>query len=199
MEELNNNRKPNGINIKFIYSINNTIKKTSIKLYLNENLENNFKIIQNDNEHLNQKNINEFHLLRDNKKILLDKNKKAKELNLKEGDLISVSFKNKITEIRNTEHSHNVSSANLNEEISQNQNSNTAKPFFTKKTKYVLLLILISFIFIITAFLVVYFSVFHKKKSNKNNNEMKDIIFDDTDKKTDSVIQDEDNSSISSI
>ena len=133
MEELNNNRKPNGINIKFIYSINNTIKKTSIKLYLNENLENNFKIIQNDNEHLNQKNINEFHLLRDNKKILLDKNKKAKELNLKEGDLISVSFKNKITEIRNTEHSHNVSSANLNEEISQNQNSNTAKPFFTKK------------------------------------------------------------------
>jgi len=192
MEELNNNRKPNGINIKFIYSINNTIKKTSIKLYLNENLENNFKIIQNDNEHLNQKNINEFHLLRDNKKILLDKNKKAKELNLKEGDLISVSFKNKITEIRNTEHSHNVSSANLNEEISQNQNSNTAKPFFTKKTKYVLLLILISFIFIITAFLVVYFSVFHKKKSNKNNNEMKDIIFDDTDKKTDSVIQDED-------
>ncbi len=57
MEELNNNRKPNGINIKFIYSINNTIKKISIKLYLNENLENNFKIIQNDNEHLNQKNI----------------------------------------------------------------------------------------------------------------------------------------------
>ena len=47
---------------------------------------------------------------------------------------VSVSFKNKITEIRNTEHSHNVSSANLNEEISQNQNSNTAKPFFTKIT-----------------------------------------------------------------
>ena len=132
MDELNNNRMLNGINIKFIYSINNTTKTTAIKLYLNENLENNFKIIQNDNEHLNQKNINEFHLLRDNKKILLDKNKKAKEFNLKEGDLITVSFKNKITEIRNTEHSHNVSSANLNEEISENQNSNTAKIFCSK-------------------------------------------------------------------
>ena len=121
----------NGTNVKVRYEIKDKIVEKSMKLNANENLENNLKQIEN------KKNFCEFHLLRNKTKILLDKNIKTKELNLKEGDLILVSFKNKVNESQNTKHTtHNDSSANINGDISSSTDSTSVRHSSSKKTKY---------------------------------------------------------------
>lgn len=137
MKELNINKMSNETNIIFQYKINNVTITKAINLNPDENLENNFKNIQNVNIPNNSIKDNIFYLSRENSKILLDKNKKVKELNLREGDKIIVSFENinNKNEIENIEHIHNVSNANLNEEINQNPNANPSEPICTKKQK----------------------------------------------------------------
>ena len=159
----------NGTNIKFQYKFKNKTKTKSMKLNANENLENNFKTNQNENQFANQKNY-EFHLLRNKTKNLLDKNKKTKELDLKEGDIILVSLKNTKNEIKNTNHSHNESSANINEEISSSTERTTSRHFSSKKGKYILLIILIALIFFAGCFLIFYF-IFENSKTNNNKYE----------------------------
>ena len=82
----------NGAKIKFQYKIKNKTKTKSIKLNSDENLEDNFRAIQKKKDFGNNQYIYDFYLLKNNTKIKLDKNKKAKELDLKEGDKIFVSF-----------------------------------------------------------------------------------------------------------
>ena len=149
--------------IKLQYSLNNVKRTKSIKLNEEENLEANFK---NNKNILNiTLNANTFHLIRDNQKILLDKNVKVKDLNIKEGDLIVASIKVEKNEIENSHNSNNISSANLNEET--NQDSNIIQPINpnSPRKRIFLLIAIISLILVaLTISLICYF-IFHPKDS----------------------------------
>ena len=167
----------NETNIKFQYKIKNVPMTILAKLNNNESLENNFNIYknnQNDNELKNTTDY-EFNLVRENTNILLDKNIKIKDLNLKEGDLILVSFKpisNEINEINNIRHIHNTSSANLNEEINQNSTELTVD----NTTKYIIIITdLILIILIGLAAFLMYYFIFRSKKDNKKIIVIKDL------------------------
>ena len=115
----------NEINIRFSCDLDNKPNEGNMKLNLDDNLENAFdkhKIIKSPK---NKQKESVFYLKRENEnKVLLDKKVQIKELNLKEGDLILVSFKDiiNVTENMNTHSSHNNSSANLNGEITSSSN-----------------------------------------------------------------------------
>ena len=151
--------------IKIQYSLNNVKKTKSIKLNEEENLETNFK---NNKNILNTTlNANTFHLIRDNQKILLNKKVKVKNLNIKEGDLIIASLKAKNNEIENLHNSNNISSANLNEETSQD--SNIIEPINPRK-KRIILIAIISFVLLALTFSLIYYLIFHPKDSKSYNN-----------------------------
>ena len=149
--------------IKLQYSLNNVKRTKSIKLNEEENIETNFK---NNKNILNiPLNANTFHLIRDNQKILLDKNVKVKDLNIKEGDLIVASIKVEKNEIENSHNSNNISSANLNEKT--NQDSNIIEPINpnSPRKRIFLLIAIISLILVaLTISLICYF-IFHPKDS----------------------------------
>ena len=170
----------NGTNVKVRYEIKDKIVEKSMKLNANENLENNLKQVENKN------NFCEFHLLRNKTKILLDKNIKTKDLNLKEGDLILVSFKNKVNESQNTKHTHNDSSANINEDISSSTDSTSVRHSSSKKTKFILLLILIGLVFISVCFGILYY-IFHKRDAKNESKNDKMIDENNKDKKADII------------
>ena len=157
----------NETNMIFQYKINKVTITKTINLNPDENLENNFKNFQNGNIPKNSQKDNIFYLSRGKSKILLDKNKKVKELNLREGDKILVSFENinNKNEIENIEHIHNVSSANLNEEINPNTNVNPSEPICTKKTKFILI-----FVSIVLALIVLSLIIYFYKPENDDNN-----------------------------
>ena len=170
MDELNNNKNFNGKNVKIQYSINNITMTVIMQLNNDETLENNFnkyKYNYNLNIPKYELKVKIFHLLRGTEKILLKKNIKSKELNLKDGDLIIVSFQDKKNEIENISHIQNVSSANLNEEINQS----SVSPKSSSKTICILIIIIIFLIALgLSSFLVYYFK-FRKKNKGEYNYE----------------------------
>ena len=175
-----------GTNINFQYKIKNKTMTKLVKLNADENLENNFKVIQKKKKFGNHKYIYEFHLLRNNTKILLDKNKKAKELDLKEGEQIIVSFKNSNKDIQKANHSHNESSANINEEISSSTDSTVNNRSSSIKNKFIWLIISVSILFIAAIILVLFFIFRNKKENNNKNNNNK--IIEEEDEQTDKEI-----------
>ena len=129
MKVTNNDGMFSEINVKLQYIMNNNTNTGMMKLNKDDSLEDAFNKYQERNKIIIEKNKQKeiiFHLKRENETILLDKYSKTRVLNLKEGDLIIVSFKEKIKDIENVQHVQNVSSANLNEEISSNSNSNSS-------------------------------------------------------------------------
>ena len=115
------------IKIQLRYSTNNEIIIRELSLNINENLENLFNKNINIIGLQNIQNEHEFHLIRGNQRIFLNKNAKIENLNLREGDLISLSFQNNNIIINNNTQNlhanHNISSANLNEENDPNINN----------------------------------------------------------------------------
>ena len=81
-----------GINVKFRYTLNNITHIENFKLNSEDNLENIFNKYNQFKLPKNDQNQITFYLLKKNEKLPLDKNIKTKELNLKEGDSILVSF-----------------------------------------------------------------------------------------------------------
>ena len=160
----------NGAKIKFQYKIKNQTKTKSIKLNSDENLEDNFRTIQRKKDFGNNQYIYDFYLLKNNTKIKLDKNKKAKELDLKEGDQIFVSFEISNNEIQNTFYSLNESSSNINEEINSSTDSTQKKHSLCKKRKCILLIIFFSFLLIVGCILLFIFIFDTKKEKIINNN-----------------------------
>ena len=159
--------------IKLQYSLNNVKKTKSIKFNEEENLEANFK---NNKDILNiTLDADAFHLIRDNQKILLDKNVKVKDLNIKEGDLIVASIKVEKNEIKNLHNSNNISSANLNEETNQDSNIiEPINPIYPRKRIFIFIAI-ISFILVaLTISLICYF-IFRPKDSKSNKINDKEI------------------------
>ena len=129
MKVTNNDGMFSEINVKLQYIMNNNTNTGMMKLNKDDSLEDAFNKYQERNKIIIEKNKQKeiiFHLKRENETILLDKYSKTRVLNLKEGDLIIVSFKEKIKDIKNVQRVQNVSSANLNEEISSNSNSNSS-------------------------------------------------------------------------
>ena len=174
------------INIKLSYILDNEPKKGNMKLNLNDNLENAFNKCKSIKIPKNKKIEIEFYLKKENEKIPLDKKVKIKELNLKEGDLIFVSFKDNINNIDNinTHYNPNLSSENLNTEI--DSSSNAEKPL--RKRKNFLLIIYISIAIIIIGVIIILIIHFTTKK-----NKSKKIINEDTN--SDNNNENDDNSS----
>ena len=174
------------INIKLSYILDNEPKKGNMKLNLNDNLENAFNKCKSIKTLKNKKIEIEFYLKKENEKIPLDKKVKIKELNLKEGDLIFVSFKDNINNIDNinTHYNPNLSSENLNTEI--DSSSNAEKPL--RKRKNFLLIIYISIAIIIIGVIIILIIHFTTKK-----NKSKKIMNADTN--SDNNNENDDNSS----
>ena len=167
----------NEINVKLSYNIDNTTKTGDLKLRANDTLEtalNKYKDIKSIKNKLKQ---SEFYLNK-HKPILLDKKAKIKELNLKEGDLIVLYFKdnNYNSENTQTQVSPIESTGNINPDTNSEQTiKETAKP---RKKFLIVIIITIALIIIgIIIFLIIHF----KNKNKKNNGETKDINIDNKD------------------
>ena len=156
------------IKIQLRYSTNNEIIIRELSLNINENLENLFNKNINIIGLQNIQNEPEFHLIRGNQRIFLNKNAKIENLNLREGDLISLSFQNNNIIINNNTQNlhanHNISSANLNEE--NDPNINNYINLSRKNNKYfILIFALIALLLIgIAIFLVIYIKEKKKKE-----------------------------------
>ena len=153
-------------NIKLSFTQENEPKIGNMKLDINDNLENALSKYKGIKSLRNKLKESKFYLKRNNQKILLDKKTKIKEHNLKEGDLIVISFKENINNIQNTQshYNPNSSSGNLNEEI--NTSSNIEQPLRVKKNCFFITIITVAIIIIgIIIFLIIYF--INKNKINK--------------------------------
>ena len=168
----------NEIKIKLRYTFNNVITTREITLNCKENLEKSFNSYIYTLHLQNIQNVAVFHLIRGNERILLDKHAKIENLNLKDGDLISVSFQEFNNNIPNIHTNHNLSSANLNEESSQNINNNSVRPN-KNKIFFILIFALIAIIIIgIGLFLIIHLTKKKKKTVNiqeKSDNKENDI------------------------
>ena len=167
----------NAINIKFQYTLNNVEIKRFIKLDTDTSLENNFKNLQNINHFPTA--IKEYYLYRNNQKKLLDKNKKVKDLELRANDLILIDFHINNNQSENAEHIQNVSSANLNDEINSNSNSNNIESPCFKKGKIILLVVSIIILFTIIISLII---IYYYKNRSKEKNVQNKIIEEDENK-----------------
>ena len=168
----------NEIKIKLRYTFNNVITTREITLNCKENLEKSFNSYIYTLHLQNIQNVAVFHLIRGNERILLDKHAKIENLNLKDGDLISVSFQEFNNNIPNIHTNHNLSSANLNEENNQNINNNSVRPN-KNKIFFILIFALIAIIIIgIGLFLIIHLTKKKKKTVNiqeKSDNKENDI------------------------
>ena len=171
------------INVKLSYISENLAKLEDMKLNLNDNLENAFNKSKKNKSPNNTQKETKFCIKRENKEILLDKKVKIKELNLKEGDLISVSFEDNKNNIENSnKHNYSLSVDKINED--DTSGSNIEKPL--KKRKNFLLIIYIALAIVIIGliiFLIIHFAtkknkpkkiinanIENKNDNNENNN-----------------------------
>jgi len=101
-----------------------------------------------------------FHLIRDNQKFDLDKNKKIQELNLREGDLIEISFRDRLVEPRNIneDYTHNAQNSNVR--------LNEAIP--SKKKNYIILFGTIILVVIAVIVFLLWYFLSYKKNKNLN-------------------------------
>ena len=153
----------NVIKVKLCYTLDNETKIENIKLNSRDNLENAFYKYKDIKSPQKIGKEIEFYLQRENVKILLNKKVEIKRLNLKEGDLILVFFKDIPNFIENTHHNLNSSTGNLNGEI--NSSTDIEKPL--GKRKNCILIILISIAIIIVG--VIIFIIIHVINKNKKN------------------------------
>ena len=82
-------------NVKIRYILNGITLTENLELYDDSKLEQAFedyKRQKNINDMQNQQRQTVFHLIKENGKINLDKNKKIQELGLQEGDLIEITY-----------------------------------------------------------------------------------------------------------
>ncbi len=122
-----------------------------------DNAFNEFNVKKNITEIKNGKNERVFYLMRNNQKIQLDKNKRILDLDIKEGDLIEVSYK--VPENINEDLRHNI----------QNSDANLNEPIPKKKTNYFLIFGISGLVF--ACLVVALLCVFLKKDKNKSNNQ----------------------------
>ena len=145
-----------GKNIKFQYSLNNIAKTVTIKVYDEQSLETiidrNFRNIKN--------KYKTFRIIKDNKEISLNKKDKIKNFNLKDGDLILISFE---AEIEDINHIQNMSSEDLME---QAPDITEPEP---RKNKIIILGIVSIILIALTIFLVLYFKYLKNNNGNNNN------------------------------
>ncbi len=124
----------NEINVKISYILNHEIKEGNMKLNFDDNLEKAFNKYLNIKSAKNKQKEREFYLKRENKKILLDKEAKIKDLNLKEGDSISVNYKdNNINILKNTSQHFNINASSGNLNLESSTNSSAEKPLKKRK------------------------------------------------------------------
>ena len=175
------------ISVKFSYNLDNETKTGNMKLNVNDNLENAFNKSTNIKSIKNKEKEIEFYLQRENeKKILLNKCVKIKELYLKEGDLILVDFKDKINPLEKTSGHYNPyhSTDNLNDGITSS--SNTEKPLKKGNNLFLIMMISIAIVIIgVIIFLIIYLI--------KNKNSNKKIINETIDNKQNNNPNNDDN------
>jgi len=153
----------NEIPVKIRYTINGISITDDLKLYSDANLENafnNYKTSQNLTDAEIRQKENVFHLIRDNKKFDLDKNKRIQELNLKEGDLIEISFRDRLVEHRNIneDNRHNIQNSNVR--------LNEAIP--SRKKNYIILFGTIILVVIAVIVFLLWYFLSYKKNKNLN-------------------------------
>ena len=174
MDEGSKRRVFNERNINIRYIVNNIPISGKLKLNSNDNLESSFKKFKKIKKIKKPKNTqkeSEFHLIRNNKKILLDKNIKTEKLEIKEGDLISVSYKEK------TDNNNEINDKNINNDNIYNNRKNKfdqIKIINYKQKKYILLF---SFLIIILAGLGFYLTYHFLKKDKKDNKDNKNTNY----------------------
>ena len=153
----------NEIPVKIRYTINGISITDDLKLYSDANLENafnNYKTSKNLTDAEIRQKENVFHLIRDNQKFDLDKNKKIQELNLKEGDLIEISFRDRLVEHRNIneDNRHNI----------QNSNDRLNETIPSRKKNYIILFGTIILVVIAVIVFLLWYFLSYKKNKNLN-------------------------------
>ena len=149
------------ISIKIRYKSNGITITENLGLYSDTNLDNafnEFNAKKSITEIKNGQNERVFYLIRDNQKIQLDKNKRILDLDIKEGDLIEVSYK--VPENINEDLRHNI----------QNSDANLNEPIPKKKTNYFVIFGISGLVIacLVVALLCVFLI---KKDKNKSNNQ----------------------------
>ena len=152
----------NEIPIKIRYISNgNTIMET-LEVYGDSNLENIFSEYlakKNITDIKNEKNERVFYLIRDNQKNKLDKNKRIFELDIKEGDLIDVTYQVPENLEQDSKHDIQNSEANLNELIPK------------KKTNFFLIFGIVGLV--VVCLVVVLLCIFLINKEDKKSSNQK--------------------------
>ena len=144
-------------NVKIRYILNGITLTENLELYDDSKLEQAFedyKRQKNINDMQNQQRQTVFHLIKENGKINLDKNKKIQELGLQEGDLIEITYQD---------------SPNLH--IPSNSTYNlVSSPQPNKKKKFIIISVIIVAIVIgLTVFLLLWLLFHNKNKKNEQN------------------------------
>lgn len=160
----------NEIPIKIRYKLNGTSITENLGLYNDLNLDaafNEFQAKKKIPDINNTQKEKVFYLIKDNKKKILDKNKKVQELDLKEGDLIEVNHPT--PEIKNEIFRHNIqnSETNLNEPLPP-----------SKKKNYALIIGIIIGIFILSLTISLCVCLIPKKKKKKIESQNSDEIME---------------------
>ena len=169
MDENSKRRVFNERNINIRYIVNKIPISGKLKLNSNDNLESSFKKFKKIKKIKKPKNTqkeSEFHLIRNNKKILLDKNIKTEKLEIKEGDLISVSYKEK------TDNNNEINAQNINNNYIYNNRKkkfDQIKIINYKQKKYILLFSSLIIILVGLGFYLSYHFLKKDKKDNKDN------------------------------
>ena len=159
----------NELQIKIIYKLNCISITENLLLNIDSNLEkafNDFRTRKNLKEAQNKQKECFFYLIRDNQKIALDKRKKIQELNLKEGDLIEITYNENMPQKSRENNKNEVYKHNI-----LNSNTNLNEPFPTKKKNYNFIYVIIGIlVFGLIVFSLWYFlSYKHKKKDSGYN------------------------------
>jgi flagellar basal body-associated protein FliL len=144
-------------NVKIRYILNGITLTENLELYDDSKLEQAFedyKRQKNINDMQNQRRQTVFHLIKENGKINLDKNKKIQELGLQEGDLIEITYHD---------------SPNLH--IPSNSKDNlVSSPQPNNKKKFIIISVIVVAIVIgLTVFLLLWLLFHNKNKKNEQN------------------------------
>ena len=150
--DIPNNKALNETNIKIKYNIDNKNKTVKLRLNNDDNLLDSFNSYTS-NIRINKSNIGSekksFYLVRGKKRIILDKNEKIKNLDLKEGELILVS------------------NSDINSDFVYGETRKNANPIDVinlRQKKYILLFVLFAIIALGLSFFLIYYFFFRSKK-----------------------------------